>query len=284
MLSRHQFDVLDTHAKVVQGLSESTTPAGRYVLVPRKPARGTVGAAPADHMAANLLRIMNNHTAALLGGIDLETLKQFLARCTIRTFHAEQQIIQQGAMLDHAFLVLRGAVEVSILDIEGNRVLAHLAQPGEVVGEVELLSGLFCVANCMARPGTMVASFDLPLLRSVIPGERLLKNLARLFHDRLARDNRYHLLAMFYCVEDRIRSHLLSLTTPDNPSADISQADLAAFSGCSRQTVNRTLAQLRDEGIVELGRGRIVVLDRERLQQLAMGVKPEGQKPTRSKP
>ncbi|MFN3525266.1 MAG: Crp/Fnr family transcriptional regulator [Paracoccus sp. (in: a-proteobacteria)] len=225
-------------------------------------------------MAADLARLMAGQPAALLGGIDAESLSQFLARCSIQTFHTGRQIIQQGAALDQAWLVLRGAVEVSIMDLEGNCILAHLAQTGEVVGEVELLSGGLCIASCLARPGTTVAGFDLALLRHFVPHEHLLRNLACLFHERLSRDNRYHLVAMFYCSEDRIRSHLLSLTMPDQPEATISQADLAAFSGCSRQTVNRTLAQLRSDGIVDVTRGRITVLDRDRLQQLGMGSKP----------
>jgi DNA-binding transcriptional regulator YhcF (GntR family) len=49
------------------------------------------------------------------------------------------------------------------------------------------------------------------------------------------------------------------------PSVKIRQIELAGFAGCSRQTANRTLAQLRAEGIVAIGRGSIKVLDRERL-------------------
>lgn len=246
------------------------------------PAGGGVGPANSDHIAGGLARLMQNHPAALLAGIDADTLRLFLSLCTIQTFHAERTIIQQGCPLEHAYLVIRGAVEIGTIDDEGNSVLAHLAQSGEVVGEVELLTDYLCLATCVARPGTTLARFDLAILRRFVPAEQLLRNLARIFHERLARDNHYHLMALFYCSEDRIRSHLLNLTTPGQPRANISQADLAAFSGCSRQTVNRTLAQWRDEGIVELARGKIVVLDRARLQQLTTGGKSPGANPARN--
>jgi CRP-like cAMP-binding protein len=46
----------------------------------------------------------------------------------------------------------------------------------------------------------------------------------------------------------------------------INQADLANIVGCSRQSVNRKLAELRDEGLITMGKGGIKVLARDRLE------------------
>lgn len=222
---------------------------------------------PGLHLAASLARIMRNHPAALLAGIDVPSLHSFLSRCEITRHANPRQIITQGDNLDHAYLVIAGAVEISVMDESGNFLLAHLAQAGEVVGEVELLSRRPCVASATARRGSTLARFGSDVLRAHVPAERLLQNLSGVLHDRLGRDNSLHLTALFYSSEDRIRSHLLRFTTAESPRTDISQSDLATFSGCSRQTVNRTLAQLRDEGILRLARGSITVLDRNRLRQ-----------------
>ena len=45
----------------------------------------------------------------------------------------------------------------------------------------------------------------------------------------------------------------------------ITQQDLAALAGTTRPTANRALQPLLDAGVVELGRGRIVVTDRAAL-------------------
>lgn len=229
----------------------------------------SVGATgPGTHLAASLVRIMSHHPAALLAGIDVPTMHSFLSRCRITRHTRPQKIITQGDGLDHAYLVIGGAVEITVMDESGNCLLAHLSQAGEVVGEVELLSRRPCVASATVRAGSTLARFDKALLRAHVPAERLLENLSGLLHARLSRDNMLHLTALFCSSEDRIRRHILLLTTPDAPRTDISQTDLAAFTGCSRQTVNRTLAQLRDEGILRLTRGSITVLDRKRLQRL----------------
>lgn len=226
-------------------------------------------AAPAPtaslHLAAALCRIMENRPASLLDGVEPQALHAFLGQCRITTHPEGKRLIDQGQNLDHAYLVIGGAAEICVTDENGNSVLAHLAQAGEVIGEVELLSGRPTLASVVVRPGTALARFDATQLHRLMPPGHLVRNLARLLHARLARDDRVHLIALFYSTEDRIRGHLLHLTTPENPRTEVSQADLAAFTGCSRQTVNRVLAQLRQSGIVELGRGAVTVLDRERL-------------------
>ncbi len=192
------------------------------------------------------------------------------AQMQVHRIATTRDILRQGEATLVAYLVLEGRVEVSYIDIDGNKVLAHLAQAGEVIGEVEVFSGMTCAATCTALRDTILATLDASALRRHVPTELLLRNLAQIFHDRLVRDNRQQTVAMFYGAEDRIRIHLLALTTPHHPEAFISQFKLAAFAGCSRQTVNRTLAQLRDEGLIQIGRGNIRILDRDALERLKM--------------
>ncbi|MDM7459928.1 MAG: Crp/Fnr family transcriptional regulator [Paracoccus sp. (in: a-proteobacteria)] len=236
---------------------------------------GALAPVPSLQLSAALCRIMANRPAALLDGVDPHDLHAFLGQCRIRTYPKGKLLIEQGQSLDHAYLVIGGAAEVFVTDENGNSVLAHLAQAGEVIGEVELLSGRLTLASVSARPGTAVARFDAAQLHRLMPPSHLVRNLARLLHARLARDDKVHLIALFYSSEDRIRGHLLHLTTPECPRTEVSQADLAAFTGCSRQTVNRVLAQLRQSGVIELCRGAVTVLDRARLAPVTARPHPQ---------
>jgi CRP/FNR family transcriptional regulator len=46
----------------------------------------------------------------------------------------------------------------------------------------------------------------------------------------------------------------------------MNQADLAQLAGTSRESVSRFLADLERSGVVRIGRGRVSVLDPERLR------------------
>jgi CRP-like cAMP-binding protein len=53
------------------------------------------------------------------------------------------------------------------------------------------------------------------------------------------------------------------------------QDDLAALAGTSRATVNRVLRDAERRGLVELGRGRTVLIDPDGLARLARVARPQ---------
>lgn len=214
---------------------------------------------------------------SLIAGMTPEAMAAMLDQAQILHLRRPRQVLRQGETARKGYLILRGRIEVSFIDIDGNRVLAHLAGPGEALGEVEQFSGRTCAASCTTLPDTTVMVFDADLILRHLPAPQLLRNLAGIFHDRLVRDTRQQSVAMFYAAEDRVRIHLLSLTSVAAPEVRLSQTELAGFAGCSRQTVNKTLSALRAEGIVQMGRGAIRVLDRARLE----GIRPQTPKGVR---
>lgn len=227
-------------------------------------ARAVDGGGSLSLPSAFPLSRLDNLQPLLLDGLELGKRRAFYADCTPRTYAKPTEILCQGAEPTAAFLICEGRVEVTFVDVEGNTVLAHVASPGEVMGEVEMFSGKTCAASCRAMPDTRVLCFTAALLMKHVPVERLLRNFASILHSRLIRDNSLQAIAQFYPAEARICLHLLRLST-GRPEVRVSQAQLALLAGCTRQTVNRTLAQLRDQGVIELGRGVIRVLDTDRL-------------------
>lgn len=223
---------------------------------------------------AELLASVKALQPDVLRGASDAQLSGFLSHASVRRMRRRKEILRQGEPAGCGFLIIEGQVDVTFTDPDGNRVLAHLARPGEILGEAELFSGLNCAASCTCHPGSLLLLFDAALILRHLPAELLLRNLMRIFHKRMIRDNSMHSVAMFYDSADRVRVHLLSMSSSDAPDVQISQNELAGFAGCSRQTVNRTLAQLRAEGIVEMGRGTIRVLDRRRLVDFRHGDRP----------
>lgn len=201
----------------------------------------------------------------LLDGLSPSGLRTFYAQCTPRVFATRTEILTQGEETACAFLIVEGHVEVTFVDMDGNTIIAHVGNPGEVMGEVELLSGKSCAATCQALPGARLLSFNAALLMRCAPTEMILRNFARILHGRLVRDQHLQAIAQFYPAEARICLHLLRLATRDRYELHLSQAQLAQLAGCSRQTVNRTLAALREQRIIEQRRGVIRVLAPDRL-------------------
>jgi CRP-like cAMP-binding protein len=70
----------------------------------------------------------------------------------------------------------------------------------------------------------------------------------------------------FNKVAERVITLLLAETAQDGDLVRLTQADLAANVGTTREVVARCLAGLQADGLIRLGRGRITVLRREKLR------------------
>jgi len=73
---------------------------------------------------------------------------------------------------------------------------------------------------------------------------------------------------MYMPVPARVARRLDELAEMfDDGTIPLTQDDLAGLAGTTRQTVNQVLVELRDRGAIELGRGRVTIVDRAELQR-----------------
>ncbi len=76
--------------------------------------------------------------------------------------------------------------------------------------------------------------------------------------------------SVFKGTPARIASLLLHLSSQGKqPIAGLSHQDLADTIGVYRETVTKTLGQFRDEGLIEIGRKTISLLNSQKLSEIA---------------
>ncbi|MBE9635692.1 Crp/Fnr family transcriptional regulator [Salipiger mangrovisoli] len=202
----------------------------------------------------------------LFEGMGREQTEALLGECIVQRHEAPTDILRQGETTPYMYLIAKGRVEVIYLDKQGNAAVLHVAGPGEVLGEVEGLSGTTCSSTCRTLPDAVVLACSFELLLKHIPPALLLRNSAAIMQTRLTRDNELRAIAQFFSVEERLCMYLHQFTTETHREARLSQSYLASMVGCSRQTINKLLGDLRRDGVIEIRRGAIAVLDRDRLK------------------
>lgn len=215
---------------------------------------------------------------SLFADCERDELSDIIARGHVRTFKVGQTLMAQGDKGDTLFIVLKGLARVSMVAANGREIILDYAEPGHVLGEIAFLDG-----------GDRTASVDvidpveaLVLTRAAfadIVGKhqglalRLLKAMAR----RLRQNNAVIEADRAYASGPRLARFLLRLlmsdTGQDAGSAQLkialSQGELGNFAGMSREQINRQLSAWVDGGIVALKTGRVTVLDREALVDIA---------------
>lgn len=73
-----------------------------------------------------------------------------------------------------------------------------------------------------------------------------------------------------YSLDRRVCAYLLRLSDRSNRVAH-SQSYIANLASCSRQSINRALATLREEGLIMIEKGKIRLLDRAGLESRLAG-------------
>ena len=207
-----------------------------------------------------------------------EELTEILSLAGERRFKRGQTILQKGDPGSSLMAVLRGRVRISVVSAEGKEMTLNVIGPGEVFGEIGLLDGQPRSADATAVEETALLvlerrHFQPFLERNQDLTLRLLAVLcARLRQTSMALEQ----IALFD-LPVRLARVLLKLaaeygrTTPDGTRIDfkLSQRDLSNLVASSRESVNKQLAIWREDGLLSLDDGYIVVRRKAGLEALA---------------
>lgn len=201
-----------------------------------------------------------------------EARRFVLSRARRRRFSRGEVIFHEGDPADTLHLVEKGHVAVRVATPLGDVATLAVIGPGEALGEGALLApdgrrsaSAVTIEGAETRSITFT---DFEALRREDPAiERVLTEVlaaqVRRLSGRLVE-------ALYVPAEARIVRRLLELgATFDGNSIPLTQEDLAALAGTTRPTVNRVLRRAEHRGHLELGRGRVTIVDREALERSA---------------
>lgn len=208
----------------------------------------------------------------LLAGLSNQEREEFLGLARPRRFDRGHLVCAQGDPADSVHLVVRGRLGVRVSLPGGAAAMLRVIGPGDYFGELALWSA-------PARRTAAVEALE-PVETLSVAGtafralcERrpsLERALVAMLAERVVALSTSLLEALYEPLERRVHRRLLELAHvyggTDPVRVPITQTQLAEMAGGTRPTVNQVLQGLEVRRIVRLGRGRIDVLDRSRLE------------------
>jgi CRP-like cAMP-binding protein len=197
--------------------------------------------------------------------------RELLTRAPVRRLRAGDVVFRKDDPGDGLYGVLDGRIVVAVESAEGKELILNMFGPGEFFGEIALLDGKGRTATAVAREASEVLFLArrvfLPFLRQ--RHEAAVRIIAFLC-ERLRRTTDLVEDSAFLSVSTRLAKQLAVLAKPGRPIR-LSQEELAHTLGVSREFVSRQLTAWREAGVIELGRGRIVVRDAAALDRIVAG-------------
>jgi CRP-like cAMP-binding protein len=214
----------------------------------------------------------------LLAPLPRPAREAVLAASRRRTFGRGEVVFHEGDPADALHLVVSGHLSVQVSTPQGDRATLNVLGPGAHVGELALLPDgrthqRSATVTALDESETRVLSASsFEKLRAAHP--EVTEILVTLLADRVRELSERLLEAMYDGLDRRLYRCLYRLgrvyVDGQGPvTIPMTQDQLSDLVGGTRPTVNQVLQRLVEQGEVELGRGRVVLLDVPTLRRKA---------------
>lgn len=210
----------------------------------------------------------------LLAGIPPDDVRAVLSLARRSTYRRGEVVFHHHDPADAVHLIAKGRFDIRITSPHGDVVSLAIRGPGEIFGELAIVTGAERSATVSAlEPGETLVLRGSELRRLAREHPSVDEVLVRVLAEHVALLSERLVEAYTVDAETRVARRVLELgrVYGGEPPVVIPliQEDLAALAGTSRATVNRVLRDAESRGLVELGRGRTVLHDPDGLARLA---------------
>lgn len=206
----------------------------------------------------------------IFAGLSAEELEHLSEVAVPRSWDAGEVVFREGDQGDNCYVVREGSLKATKTHSDGRTIALTELRAGDMFGELAMFSGEARSATVEAVEATKAVALLGPDVRRLLLGQPdiAIKMLAALT-DRIRAANERIASQSFQGVPSRVAGVLLHQVGARqaegagerNVMVAATQADIAQLAGTSRESVSRFLATLERAGIVELGRGKVVVRD-----------------------
>jgi CRP/FNR family transcriptional regulator, cyclic AMP receptor protein len=203
--------------------------------------------------------------------LEATTLYGVVARDGQRmTLKAGQVLFREGDESNAVYAVISGRINITMATPVGREVLLGIKVAGQVFGELSALDRLKRSATAASTETTILAQLQgeaflhevarTPALASLVIRE--LSALLRRANARIAtRDTDNTTVRVGHLLVELAEKFRRHASVPGPTTLPITQDELAAWVGSTREATARSLATYRRGGLIETGRQKIIVPD-----------------------
>jgi CRP-like cAMP-binding protein len=213
---------------------------------------------------------------ALFAHVTDDDLRVMGAAMRRRRYRRGEVIFHQGDLGDSLQVVATGGVKIVLPSTEGDEAIIASLKPGDFFGELALLdsSPRSTSAVALEATETLALSRD-QFLRLIDEDARLVRALFHALAEELRRLTGHVEELHFLDLAGRLSIRLVRLAREQDRDASgrveldwpFTQSDLAAMIGATRQSVNKLLSGLVDDGLLAIDRDTLVIPDLELLER-----------------
>ncbi|MAG29792.1 MAG: hypothetical protein CL908_02725 [Deltaproteobacteria bacterium] len=221
----------------------------------------------------------------LFEGLPDDSASNLAKRARIAKLRRGEVLFMKGRVPKYLSLILSGRIKITSTSPDGHELLLTLHEPGDLAGRLGAVAGHIHLVTATATCASRVIHLPIRDVVSTVAdhapiGARLSQLLAKNLKDAVYNLENVGLMR----AKTRLWSRLMQLAqrygSPDKANGSmridhgLSQQNLANSVGLTRVLVNRQLSGWREMGMVETGRGFVVIPDPDGLESHVWSEKP----------
>jgi len=196
-----------------------------------------------------------------------EMLKEISERMHLREYQRGDVLFWEGDPCDGLHIVDQGSAKIFRVSPEGRQYIVRVLQEGDTFAEVPAFDGGMNPVNVEALESCRVWVIDSEMLRELVGShptfaQKVLVNFGRMLRGLIRMVSEM----AFYQVTHRL-ARLIEELPQDKSTPHWTQEQLAARLGTVREVVARSIKELERSGAIRIEDRRILIADREVLQE-----------------
>jgi len=211
----------------------------------------------------------------LLAQLSEEELRMVRADVRVRQYSKRDIVLQKGANGDSLLFLLNGSLQVIDVTEDGRAIGLRMLVPGDFFGEIAVINGSMRSASVVALSAVLVALLPrATALHLFSHSPSVANHMLGFLAAKVQRDSEFRALLSIHNTSRRIYTFLALLAEKKDGNLPVvenfpTHQDIANMINTSRETVTRTLLALTQQGIIQKGTHRLIIVDPVALQKLA---------------
>jgi len=216
---------------------------------------------------ANILK-----RSPIFPGLNDEELAELSRLAVERRFGANEFIFWDGDAPDWFYIIAEGKVKILKHASSGKDFVIAFFESGEMLGEVAVFEDRPYPASAQSITDTRVVGIKKEsFLSFLVSRPQVSLSVIKILAERLRTAQSRLRDFAGERVEQRLASILLMLSSKLGANLNFTRQELADMAGITIETTIRVMSQWRDRGIIRSTRGKITILDPEKLKILGEG-------------
>jgi CRP-like cAMP-binding protein len=191
-----------------------------------------------------------------------------------RKCHKKEFIFMEGQTLNDVYFISKGQVKTYKVNEDGKELITGIHGEGDFLGYVSLLEDAPSIENAVTLTEVEIAMIPKQdFITLIYSSKDVARKFIKLLSNNLAEAEERLLDLAYQSVRQRVAGALLRLnshldTSLKHEIISITRKDIANIVGTATESLNRTLAEFREEGLIEFRDDGIKIVDKVRLDRV----------------